>query len=87
MTLLFYLLTISGSVLLYLSHTNQRWLKRPLSWPARLSGITLMFSGLIAAVLFLPLNSALFAWLVLVLLCGGCVPLLSLLSSSREEAS
>lgn len=80
-------LTVLGCVLLYLSHRNQRWLARPLpAFPWRLAGVVAVFTGLLVSVSYLPVNSALFAWLVLMMLMIGLLPFAPLLKPEGGES-
>ncbi|MAD45299.1 MAG: hypothetical protein CMH98_09855 [Oceanospirillaceae bacterium] len=86
MAALFILMTLLGCVLLYLSHPNQRWLSKPLPvvsgrWP----GVVLVFAGLLVAVSYLPVNAALFAWLVIMMLIIGLLPFAFLLKPESGD--
>ncbi len=85
--LMFIALTLAGCVLLYLSHSNQQWLQRPLSIrPWRWLGVAAVLSGLLLSASYLPVNSALFAWLVIMILCIGLLPFAALLKPPVEDS-
>lgn len=85
MMLLFLLLTLAGCILFYLTHPHQNWLKtslKPAPW--RLIAAAAVLGGLLAAVSYLPVNAALFAWLVIMMLVIGLLPFAPLLKSNSE---
>jgi len=86
MAALFLLMTLLGCVLLYLSHPNQRFLAKPLPvisgrWP----GVALVLAGLLVAVSYLPVNAAMFAWLVIMMLVIGLLPFAFLLKPEAGD--
>ncbi|MAS26022.1 MAG: hypothetical protein CMI08_13455 [Oceanospirillaceae bacterium] len=86
MAALFLIMTLLGCVLLYLSHPNQRWLARPLPViGGRWSGLVLVITGLLVAISYLPVNAALFAWLVMMMLVIGLLPFAFLLKPDAGD--
>ncbi|MEN0035910.1 MAG: hypothetical protein AAGC78_02530 [Cellvibrio sp.] len=79
MVIIFGLLLLAGAVLLYLSHSHQRWLANPLSaWPSRVAGCLLLLAGLYCALLAFSVVTAIFATLVLLMLYWGLLPFIAL---------
>ncbi len=86
MMMLFLFMTIGGCVLLYLSHRNQQWIQQRLAvLPLRLTGVLLALGGAFSAAGYLPVNAAMFAWLVLMMLVIGLLPFASLLRAEPVE--
>ncbi len=79
-TIFFYLLTLLGCALLYLSHRHQAWLRAPLpAWPARLAGACMLLLALPCGLGFLGTATTVFVWLVLQMLAFGLFPFIALL--------
>lgn len=79
-TLLFYLLTLLGSALLYLSHRHQAWLKAPLpALPACVGGAASLLLALPCGLAFLGTATTVFVWLALQMLAFGLLPFIALL--------
>lgn len=86
MVTLFLVLTLAGCLLLFLTHPNQRWLHKPLTvMPWRWLGVAFVLAGLFSAVSYLPVNAALFAWLVIMMLVIGLLPFAALLKEDGGE--
>lgn len=79
-------LTTTGCIFLYLSHKNQNWLKKSvknLYW--KWLGGLLLFTGLITALTYLPINSAIFSWLAVIILVIGLLPFVPLIKWSKAK--
>lgn len=85
MAILFYVLTLLGCALLYLSHRHQAWLRAPLrALPARLGGAALLLLALPCGLHFLGAATTVFVWLVLQMLAFGLFPFIALLLRRTE---
>lgn len=87
MTILFFVLTLAGCGLLYLSHRHQGWLARPLATrPWRRAGLVLLLLALADGLLCFSALAALCAWLATLMLGFGLLPFFSLLMAKvRHE--
>lgn len=86
MMMLFLSLTLAGCVLLYLSHRNQQWFAQRFPvLPLRIAGVVMALGGAFAAASYLPVNAAMFAWLVLMMLVIGLLPFVSLLRTEPVQ--
>lgn len=86
MSILFLLLTLAASVLLYLSHRHQAWLIKAL--PAK--PVLVIVSLLMALALYcgwqaFSIATAIFAWLVITMLVLGLLPFFSLLKKKKTH--
>lgn len=77
---IFLILNTLGCVLLYMSNTNQSWIKQPLSiLPWRYISYTLLIIGLVGWIWQLTTSAAIFSWLAVLMLILGTLPFANLL--------
>lgn len=80
MNIVFLLLTLIATVLLYLTHPHQGWLAQPLSAkPWRYLALALAALALVIALYSFSTITAIFAWLTINLLSFSLLPFFSLL--------
>ena len=80
MNLVFVLVTLVATGLLYLSHPHQGWRDEPLpARPWRYISLLLLALGLIAALYSFTTITAIFAWLTINLLSFSLLPFFSLI--------
>jgi hypothetical protein len=82
---LFYVLTLLGCAVLYLSHRRQGWLKQALpAAPTRAVGGLLLLAALVCGLRAFSLVAALFAWIAVAMLGFSLLPFLSLLIPKED---
>ncbi len=75
-----------GCCLLYLSNKNQGWLAEAMSSrPWRIMGWIFIFSALIGWLKVLNTSTALFTWMVSLMLIFGVLPFISLLLNRTKQ--
>ncbi|PXX39658.1 hypothetical protein [Undibacterium pigrum] len=86
MSILFLLLTLAASVLLYLSHRHQAWLTKALpATPVLAVASLLMAMALYCGWQAFSIATAIFAWLVITMLVLGLLPFFSLLKKKKTH--
>lgn len=79
-TIFFFVLTLAGCGLLYMSHRHQGWLARPLATrPWRRAGLVLLLLALADGLLCFSTLTAVCAWLTTLMVGFGVLPFFSLL--------
>lgn len=86
MSILFFLLTLTASVLMYLSHRHQAWLTKALpAKPVLVIASLLMALALYCGWQAFSIATAIFAWLVITMLFLGLLPFFSLLKKKKTH--
>ncbi|MCQ3829106.1 hypothetical protein HXX02_06590 [Microbulbifer elongatus] len=75
---------IAGATLLYLCHRHQGWLMQPLSGSWRWLGWFLVAGTLALACWVYPINTAILAWMVGLMLLWGALPFVPLIRQRQQ---
>lgn len=80
-----YLLTLSGAIVVYLSHSNQMLLEQPFRKTGMWGGAILLLIALVLLFLSLPKAVALLTWLILPITVWSFMPFIGLANRGLDQ--